>query len=213
MKKQQARASAPYYSQYGEDRWITSHLRLPKRGVFVDVGGEDGITGSNSLHFELIGWTGVIIEPNPELLAGLRQRRSSPVIPCAIGPDKNRPFFIHPNQGWSGFDRGGRLVKVPVRRLDEILHEAQIKHIDLLSLDTEGSELDVWQTFDHRRWKPQVVIIEWDTQPLPSNETCIMDFFYPLPYRLVHRTPGNLIFERWPSHARAKRCRSIGQDG
>jgi hypothetical protein len=42
---------------------------------------------------------------------------------------------------------------------------------------------------------PQVVIIEWETAGLPSNEAKIMEHFAPLPYKLVHRNVGNLIFE------------------
>jgi FkbM family methyltransferase len=185
-----------FYSQHGEDRWIVEHLALPEKGVFVEVGAAGGIADSNTYYLEQHGWTGLVVEPNPDVLNELRRCRTCSVAACAVGSDPSRRFFIHPISTWSGFDRGGREILVTTRRLDELLNENRISQIDLLSLDTEGSELDVWSTFDHDIWRPRIVIIEWDTAPLPSKERPIMDFFYRLPYRMVHRSAGNLIFER-----------------
>ena len=40
---------AQYYSQAGQDRIVDNVLGQKTGGVFVDVGGYDGVTGSNSL--------------------------------------------------------------------------------------------------------------------------------------------------------------------
>ena len=36
----------------------------------------------------------------------------------------------------------------PLRRLDDILHEHQVQHIDFLSIDVEGLDLEVLRTHD-----------------------------------------------------------------
>ena len=53
-----------YYSQHGEDKYIES-LFPEKEGVCIEVGAYDGITLSNTLHFEQKGWTALCIEPIP----------------------------------------------------------------------------------------------------------------------------------------------------
>ncbi len=61
-----------YFSQSGQD-WYLDQLLFKERrgGVFVDVGGYDGVTGSNTLFFEVFrGWTGLLIEPVPALSEG-----------------------------------------------------------------------------------------------------------------------------------------------
>ena len=49
-----------YYSQHGEDKYIES-LFPEKEGVCIEVGAYDGITLSNTLHFEQKGWTALCI--------------------------------------------------------------------------------------------------------------------------------------------------------
>ena len=34
-------------------------------GLFVEVGAADGVVGSNTLAFEQLGWTGVLVEADP----------------------------------------------------------------------------------------------------------------------------------------------------
>jgi FkbM family methyltransferase len=190
-----------YFSQYGEDKWIAENLHPPARGVFVDVGAEDGVVGSNTFHFELAGWTGICIEPNPDLQDELKSRRTCPIVQCAIGPDPSRKFFVHPSKGWSGFDRGGREVQVMIRRLDDVLGAYLIGHIDLLSIDTEGAELDVLATLSLESLdpvsRPDIIVVEHDSPPpLPKIERSLTIFLGTRGYDMVQRTPGNLIFSR-----------------
>jgi FkbM family methyltransferase len=185
-----------YHSQHGEDRWIVHNCVLPDSGVFVEMGAGDGIELSNTYHFEQRGWTGLLIEPNPFVREALHRNRKCAIMHCAIGnPEESRPYFVHRIPGWSGFDRGGRQVDVEVKRLDTALMDAGITHIDLLSLDTEGTELEIWRTFDHRRWNPRIVIVEFDTVGLPSTEESTKHVFKSCDFQLIHRTKGNLIFQ------------------
>ena len=41
-----------YYSQYGQDKFLTEFLfKNKKNGIFVDIGANDGISFSNSYFF------------------------------------------------------------------------------------------------------------------------------------------------------------------
>ena len=44
--------------------------------------------------------------------------------------------------------------------MDTILSRINIEKIDFLSIDTEGTELDVLQGFDIERWMPKLLVIE-----------------------------------------------------
>ncbi len=57
-------------SQFNEDvkifKRFFSHSKYVGNGVFVEMGGQNGVTFSNSLMYEFcLGWTGLLIEANP----------------------------------------------------------------------------------------------------------------------------------------------------
>jgi len=186
-------AGLAYHSQYGEDRWIIENLALPAKGTFVEVGAGDGRTFSNSLVFESLGWTGVIVEPDPRRDLAWRKCR---IERCAAASyDGTTAFGQAGCADHSGIGRSGTTIRVPCKRLDTILRGAGIASIDLLSIDTEGTELDVWRSFDPEQYKPRVVIIEFNTVGLPDKSAQVVEAVGPA-YRVCHKTEANLIFER-----------------
>lgn len=188
-----------YYSQHGEDRWIVEHLELPERGTFVEVGAYDGIELSNTYHFEQKGWTGLCIEADPRMWHRLLlNRQCNKFFGLASPVPGTVAFDMMEIPSHSGVGRGGKTIQVPSLPLGDLLDAYMMFDVDLLSLDTEGTELHVWESAsfncDHRY--PRIVIIEHDTAGLPSAREAILDYFKLLPYGLVHETTGNLIFER-----------------
>jgi len=141
-----------------------------ERGFFVEVGANQPREFSQTFDLEQRGWTGVLIEPQPELAEALRKQRSAKVFAEACSSRRNSgsrlPLYLAGSQ--SSFDRDLRLamvkpygaIEVPARTLDEILAEAGATRIDFLSIDTEGYELDVLDGFDLARWRPRLILIE-----------------------------------------------------
>lgn len=180
-----------FYSENGEDRWIEENLK-PGAGTFCEVGALDGIQSANTLHFEEIGWTGILVEPNPEMAALCQRNRKAHVWCCAAGLETHGRFMLNVEKpGWSGFKSMGVPIMVLVRHLDWLLG---YKAPDLLSIDTEGTELDVWESIGTLR--PSIVIIEYSTQGLPDNSAAILECMTLDGYKEVHRTKSNLIFSR-----------------
>jgi FkbM family methyltransferase len=189
----------PYYSQWGEDRWIVEHLEPPSRGVFVDIGAGDGVRGSNTLYFENLGWTGLCVDPDPRNRDPLRARHcvtDARAISNVPGPQL---FSMYgPKSSWSGLgDRGPgyRSITVDCVRLGDLLAQLGVTTIDLISLDVEGTELDVWHSFTAATHRPGIVIIEYDDSREGRN-TVTLQHELGGSYELVHRTPANLIFHR-----------------
>ena len=62
--------------QFGQPLVVEKHLGLnpkkPQPGFFIEAGAADGEWFPNTLHFEInYNWTGLLVEPNPDLIAEL----------------------------------------------------------------------------------------------------------------------------------------------
>ena len=141
------------------------------RGYFVEVGANDPVNLSQTWHLEQRGWTGVLVEPQPELAAELRRRRSAKVfeVACSSPRDAGTTMRLHLAGIHSSLDPGlststvsaHAAIKVPVRALDDILIEAGAPSpLDLLSIDVEGLEVEVLQGVDLARWRPRLILVE-----------------------------------------------------
>jgi FkbM family methyltransferase len=140
-------------------------------GYFVDVGANDPERWSQSFHLERLGWDGVLIEPQPDLAAKLRERRRGKVyaVACSSPANAGKTMRLHLAGIYSSLDPQLSIatvapegaVEVPVTTLDAVLVGAQAPQpLDFLSIDVEGHEIDVLDGFDLARWRPRLVLIE-----------------------------------------------------
>jgi FkbM family methyltransferase len=196
-----------FHGQFGEDRWVFQHLAPPDHGVFVDVGAGHPVALSNTYFFERNGWTGLCIDADPVQYERLRRQRAS-VEWAAIARDEGTVKLYAgrsatysttvPRSEFRGLVRVPlrTIVEVPAVRLETLLQKHGIRHIDLLSIDVEGVEIEVWESFDHELHRPAVVVVEYYTFGLSDNGQKILEYFARLPYKLVHQTCTNFIFAR-----------------
>jgi FkbM family methyltransferase len=194
-----------FHSQFGEDRYIWKNIELPRKGVFVDIGAGHPISYSNTYFWEKNDWEGICIDADINQVNLLKTERPN-VEWAAISPEEGEieffPAFLPELSTTKQNDKNGGLikirfkdsVKVPSFRLETILEKHQIGIIDILDIDVEGTELEVWETFDYEKHRPQVVIIEYYTLGLGDKSEQIKEFFSKLPYQLVHTTCSNFIF-------------------
>lgn len=187
-----------YVAQNLEDQWIDlnwSSLGLPDVGFFIELGAADGITYSNTYWLEKEkGWRGLLIEPNP--VFEINNRPGSIVERCFIGS----PGIASLGMCEDPFLSGALRVKTPKRidltsvGLSELLDKHLVSKVDLVSIDTEGTELDVWNTIDLSRHKPRVAIVELVTYGLPDISADIISAIKHSGYDLIHQTTHNGIF-------------------
>lgn len=195
------------YSQFGEDKIISSFFPKNYKGIFIEVGSLDGITDSNTYYFELLGWKGVTIEANPNAFNSLVKNREFP-INAAVGNSDNKmvDFYVvtleNGNQGavsslkidqqllddHKSYNPTVNKVSVMQRTLDSIIREySWINKIDFISIDTEGTELDVLKNFDILRWKPKLFVIENND----STDNTIEQYMKKMGYKKVLRNIVN----------------------
>ena len=158
------------FPDHTETRLKEEYLGAQK-GFFVDVGANDPKAISQTWHLEQSGWTGILIEPQPDLAQQLREQRRARVFACACSSPENAgkmlPFQvsgIHSSLNLDFFVAGMRksdLIEVPVRTLDDILTEANAPSpIDLMSIDVESHEIEVLNGLTLPRWRPRLILIE-----------------------------------------------------
>jgi FkbM family methyltransferase len=187
-----------FYSQFGEDQWLEENVLLPVNGTYVDVGAGDPVRLSNTAFLEDKGWEGLCIDADPRNYANLLEKRRH----CffgAVGPgDGFTNFYMNPQMAdISGltFNPGSRELLMAVFTLDTILNAFGYRHIDLLSIDVEGHELDVLRHYDFGRRPPTIIICEYNTSGVKNLSECIA-FFADKNYELLHTTEANVIVKR-----------------
>lgn len=194
-----------FHSQFGEDRWIFEYINLPKKGVFIDIGAGHPVCLSNTYFFEKNGWKGICIDADPTQYALLKKVRANvewAAISSTEGEIEFSPAYLPAHSSTLGKNEYKELLKIPFKapirvpsfKLETVLTKYNIGTIDILDIDVEGTELEIWKTFDYEKHKPKVVIIEYYTFGLADSSAKIKDFFSKLPYQLVHTTCTNFIF-------------------
>ena len=173
-----------YYGQNEEDRYIRAAFDGQTHGYFVDVGAYDGVKFSNTLLLEEQGWTGLCVEPHKVTFAKLKRKRQNSI--CVYGAcvgDKTLTTAIYKDPGIvmlgglapdeptiranltdaQGIEfRGYIETEVPAFTLNTLLleHLGRGKTVDFVSIDTEGTELDVLRGFDLGLWIPRLLCVE-----------------------------------------------------
>jgi FkbM family methyltransferase len=162
------------YAQNFEDVMLARLFAGQERGFYVDVGAWDPHFLSTTKHFYLRGWRGINIEPIESrwrLFRDARPRDANLNVAIATAPGEITFWLCHDDDALSTADRGtaealrtqGRLIsemRVPSRRLDDILAEHVPADIDFVKIDVEGLESEVIGTMSFERWRPRVFIIE-----------------------------------------------------
>jgi len=98
-------------------------------GYFVEVGANHPTHGSQTWHLEQIGWTGVLVEPQPDLAAFLVTSRKARVFANACSSPENagQSLPLHIDGARSALDRdrmapgaeAAYVIVVPTRTLDK----------------------------------------------------------------------------------------------
>jgi FkbM family methyltransferase len=144
-------------------------------GYFVEVGGTDGILLSNTMLLEKAGWQGVIFEPCKSWHDSLKSNRGCHLDFRAVTnldgetilfsetsiPELSTITSEKPQDGWAGNRELSLDYLVETISLTTALKELHFPHsLDFLSVDTEGSELNVFRGLDLSIFSFKVITVE-----------------------------------------------------
>ena len=153
--------------------WIKDNIDFHDEECFyVDVGANDGLIVSNTAYYDLdLGWKGICIEPHPKVYTKLKKNRPNAINlnVCVSESDSEVDFLMidgyaemlsgieksyHPDHKIrieSEIERHGgnkQVIKIISKPLKQIFFENKVKKVDYLSIDTEGSELEILKSID-----------------------------------------------------------------
>lgn len=181
-----------YKSQIGQDKYIVENIfGRKKNGYFIELGACDGELFSNTYYLEKhLDWKGICIEPNPNFTEKLKQNRNcnlsfSPV----FSESGKKVIFTVDNEGeLSGISNyithnktNFTEIELETKTLTQILDECSApSYIDYMSLDTEGSELEVLKGLDFNKYTIGYICVEHNFRPLRYK---IMQFLFEKGYK------------------------------
>jgi FkbM family methyltransferase len=156
-------------SQWSQDAYVMYATQMFRGGTYLEVGGADGITHSNTLSLrDELGWSGILIEPDPEMFSLLKASRghTDRVINAAISPSggEGRAQLRRAGQlsslvGYEGRDlhrdiRSSHQETVSIDTIDLTEVIASLPRLDYFSLDVEGAEAQIIESIDWLRIRP-----------------------------------------------------------
>lgn len=183
-----------YHSQDKQDELLDTHVfKGYRRGVFVEIGAWDGVCFSNTLFFERQrNWTGINIEPLLDQYEQLVKNRPSAInVNVAVNDVEGETEFLtagmlsgitsnYDNRHVRRIEREmadlqthATTTMVKTRRLDSIFREHNVRRVHYLSIDAEGSEMNIVRSIDFDFTYIDVIGFENN-----YNDTCkpILDF-------------------------------------
>lgn len=183
-----------FYGLNGLDEKVAKHVDI-QDGFFFEAGANDGVTQSNSLHFEESrGWRGILVEPIPQKFFDCTVNRPKALVEwgALVPPDWGKPYveltycnlMTVTNGSWETRDQELHHVSTGTRfipgeqvhqfrarpmTISQVLDKHRVTHVDLMSIDLEGFELQALRGLDLGRHRPTWLLVE-ERKPAPLIE-------------------------------------------
>lgn len=154
---------------------------LRTNGFFVEVGANNGLFVSNTWGLAQNNWHGIYVEPIPQFADQCIKNYSHcpniTVVKAAVGSGSEQYVDIHIAGGistasddmyqlysqipWSSPYLTDQIIKAPCITLNELCDFYEVPvNFDLLVVDVEGFEPEVFLGFNLSHWRPKMMIVE-----------------------------------------------------
>jgi len=203
------------YSLCGEDiilSYFIIDIDKVKNGFYIDIGACSPVKISNTYYFYKKGWQGINIDAKPGSMTSFNRKRRRD-INLEIGISKNEgnldfytyevPFYntFSKDLAYSRKNNGlsfEKIETVKTKRLENVLDQylPKNKKIDFMSIDVEGLDLEVLESNNWDKYKPNYILIETQDKNLENvKDSIIYKFLTNKNYKLISIADITLIFK------------------
>lgn len=191
------------YSQNNEQDYILAHFK-GQTGRFLDIGAYNGKTFSNTFALAEQGWGGVEIEPSPacfkSLMENLKPFPNVKLVNAAMsyngagliefadsGGDAVSTTSATHEQRWKSYASFQHIYvnTINIREVIRVFGE----HFDFISLDVEGTNVEILQTIPLSVINPSLICIEHEDRFEEILTYC-------KGYSEIHRNGENIILKK-----------------
>ena len=163
------------YSLGGVDLLLNYIFKNKNSGIYIDVGCNHPIKNNNTYLLYKRGWSGINIDLDNSSIEQFKLLRPNDVNIASCVNNKDGLvdlYFYHDKSPINTINKNlvnhhqkkpKEIKSIKTRTLDSILEDTKFKNekINLLSIDTEGSELEVLEGFDLNKHSPDIVVVEF----------------------------------------------------
>jgi FkbM family methyltransferase len=166
------------YAQCGEDM-IVAYIFEVNLGIknpsYLDIGAHHPSYLSNTFHFYRRGFKGILVEPDPqqfEIIKAARSRDTCLNVGIGIGDAAAADFYVMDDCTLSTFSKAevdsyarsgmkvAKVIRVPLVTVEEVIKLHATSTPNFVSIDTEGLDLEILESIDFTRFRPQVLCVE-----------------------------------------------------
>ena len=169
------------YSNWGIDMLSDFFFRNQENGIYIDVGCHHPFLNNNTYPLHKRGWVGINIDLDYSSVDCFNFfRKKDTNIQIAVSDIKGEAdlYFFHNRAAKNTLSKDSsssstKVLKIQTDTLNNIINNSKFKNktIDFLSIDVEGFELNVLKGFDFKKYRPNLVILEF-------IEPGIIEFFH-----------------------------------
>ena len=176
-----------------------------QNGFFVEFGACDGLFVSNTFLLETeFHWAGILCEPARIWHKDLKANRTCHISTFAVGSESEKKIqfteYVSPGLSRSGnrspTGENGRIKKryfvESITLLDLLEKFNAPKEIDFISIDTEGSELEILQNFNFSKYRISSFAVEHNYGP---DQNLVIDLMFKNGYHRVMQDISR--YESW----------------
>ena len=162
------------YSFNAVDLIINYIFKEKKDGIYLDVGAQHPISNNNTYLLFKNGWSGINIDldiKNIELFNLSRPNDINLNKAISSSASEKKLYFYHDKSPINTLSHEvsiyqsavvNEIKTIKTTNLNMLLEKINFnKHIDYMNIDVEGHEIEVFNGFDLKRYKPSVISVEF----------------------------------------------------
>jgi FkbM family methyltransferase len=171
LKTKKIQNKRKLYSNWGLDLMADDFFKKKSKGIYIDVGCHHPFLNNNTYRLYKRGWRGFNIDLDFNSIDMFNFFRKSDLnVQSAISDtEEEKDFFFFHNRSAvntlskSSGNKAKEIKKINTITLNSLIENSKFKDnkIDFLSIDVEGHELNVLKGFDIKKYKPDLIILEF----------------------------------------------------